>query len=103
MAVLLGPKLKQIRRLKGLKMVDVAEQLGKHRCYIGQIENGKRQRISGDFALLLAKFYGVSADYLLDDTRPIPTCSGGFDWEPAPVPVLSPVLALKPEGESACD
>ncbi len=56
-------RLRDLREDKDLNQEDVAKILGTTQSYYAQYENGKRE-LPFSRAILLAKFYNVSLDYL---------------------------------------
>lgn len=56
-------RLRDLREDKDLNQEDVARILGTTQSYYAQYENGKRE-LPFSRAILLAKFYNVSLDYL---------------------------------------
>ncbi len=65
-----GEKLRSLRTGRGMTMQMLAEQLGSDSGYISRVENGQTKP-GIDFAVQVARFFGVSADVLLDDAREI--------------------------------
>ena len=86
--------MKMLRKERGLKQKEVAEQLGVTQALLSHYENGKRE-CGLDFLVAAANFYGVSADYLLGrtssrngtvvfpETLPESTVSESYDGDPA--------------------
>ena len=62
-------KLKDLRTSRGLNLEQLAEQTGISRSALGQYETDEYKDISHTSIVTLAKFYGVSADYLLGLTE----------------------------------
>jgi len=64
MEILFGKRLRDLRQEKGLRQSDVARHLEVSSATVTRWENGKQQP---DYLVLakLAKFFGVTADYLL--------------------------------------
>lgn len=56
-------RLKDLREDKDLNQSEIAEVIATSQSYYAQYENGKRQ-IPFDRVIVLAKFYGVSIDYI---------------------------------------
>lgn len=56
-------RLKDLREDKDLSQDEIAKVLGTSQSYYAQYENGKRE-LPFSRAILLAKFYNVSLDYL---------------------------------------
>lgn len=68
----IGEKLRELRLSKNLKLENLATVINRSYQAYSQYELGKRQP-SVDIIIILAKFYGVSSDYLLgltDDPTP---------------------------------
>ncbi len=62
-----GEKLRALRQKHGLTLRELATQLGmSHHSQLGNIEVSKRKP-SAELALRIARFFGVSADQLIDD------------------------------------
>ena len=62
-------KLKDLRVSRGLNLEQLAEQTGISRSALGQYETEDYKDISHTSIITLAKFYGVSTDYLLGITE----------------------------------
>lgn len=62
-------KLKDLRTNRGLNLEQLAEQTGISRSALGQYETDEYKDISHTSIVILAKFYGVSTDYLLGMTE----------------------------------
>lgn len=62
-------KLKDLRVCRGLNLEQLAEQTGISRSALGQYETEDYKDISHTSIITLAKFYGVSTDYLLGMTE----------------------------------
>ncbi|WP_313130946.1 helix-turn-helix domain-containing protein [Anaerocolumna sp.] len=62
--LILGDKLKALRKAKGLTQIQVAERLGLSKAVISSYEVSGRSP-SYDILIKLAYLYGVSTDYLL--------------------------------------
>ena len=56
-------RLRDIRKARGLSQVDVAEALGMLQPQYARYEKGERQ-MPLDYFIALARFYGVTLDYL---------------------------------------
>ncbi|HHX94866.1 MAG TPA: helix-turn-helix transcriptional regulator [Clostridia bacterium] len=81
--MILGKRLKELRTLKKLNQIDVANVLGIERSTYGKYETGDS---SPDYERLiqLADFFGVSVDYLLGKTdikTPIETIAAHHDGD----------------------
>ena len=62
-------KLKDLRVGRGLNLEQLAEQTGISRSALGQYETEDYKDISHTSIITLAKFYGVTTDYLLGMTE----------------------------------
>ena len=62
-------KLKDLRNERGLKLEELALQTGLSRSALGSYETNDYKDISHTAIITLAKFYGVSTDYLLGLTQ----------------------------------
>ena len=62
-------KLKDLRVERGLTLEQLAEQTGLSKSALGKYENDDFKDISPFAIVMLAKFYGVSTDYLLGMTE----------------------------------
>lgn len=65
--------IRELREDRDLSQREVAKAIKTTQQHYSKIENGKAD-ISGEKIILLAKFYNVSADYILglDDNLPFP-------------------------------
>lgn len=63
-------RLKELRKKKGFTQQDVAEALNVERATYAQYELGKRSP-NNDMLIKLAKFYGVTVDYILKNENSI--------------------------------
>lgn len=61
------PKLKELRKQHHLTQQQVADILFCHRDVYGRYETGKRE-IPVSCVIVLARYYGVSLDYLLSES-----------------------------------
>ena len=68
-ALTIQEKLKDLRTSRGLNLEQLAEQTGISRSALGQYETDEYKDISHTNIVALAKFYGVSTDYLLGMTE----------------------------------
>lgn len=78
MGNIFGERLKKLRHSKGITQKELAKQLQIGRSSIAEYEAGKKTP-TGPVVAKIAKYFSVSADYLLgltDDPRPR---SGKFD------------------------
>ncbi len=62
-------KLKDLRIEKGLSLQELAEQTGISRASLGNYETDDYKEITHKAIVTLAKFYGVTSDYLLGLTE----------------------------------
>ena len=69
MANVLGAKIKELRKQKGLTLERVAEKIGSGKSYIWEIENKGVKRPSAEKLAAIAKELDVTTDYLIDDTQ----------------------------------
>ncbi len=60
--------MKLLRKERGLRQKEAAEQLGVAQALLSHYENGKRE-CGLDFLVHVADFYGVSVDYILGRTN----------------------------------
>ena len=76
----LAEKLRKLRKDKGLSLDEVAVATNGSKSYFWALETDNNKKPSADKLLEIAKFYGVSTDYLLneDDDRPIDTAQKIF-------------------------
>lgn len=65
-----GEKMKQLRQAKNLTQSELARQLNVERSTISSYET-KNHQPSHDKLVALAEIFGVSVDFLLNDTYPI--------------------------------
>lgn len=59
-----GERLKAERIKKGVTEVEVAKALGIGQAFVSKLENGIKNPSNG-MLIALAKYYGVTTDYLL--------------------------------------
>lgn len=69
MANVLGAKIKELRKQKGLTLEQLAEKIGSGKSYIWEIENKGVKRPSAEKLAAIAKELDVTTDYLIDDTQ----------------------------------
>lgn len=62
-----GDRLAELRKDKGLRQKDLADKLGITEQALGNYERGKH-RPSVDLLYIMARFFNISADYLLELT-----------------------------------
>ena len=86
--------MKMLRKERGLKQKEAADQLGVAQALLSHYENGKRE-CGLDFLVSAANFYGVSVDYILgrtssrtgtvvfSETLPESTVSESYAGDPA--------------------
>ncbi len=63
----LGMKLKEFRLSKGMKLQQIAKEMGVSAGFLSEVERDKKVP-GGEFFISLKRIYGVSIDYLLDDS-----------------------------------
>ena len=68
-ALTIQEKLKDLRNRRGLTLEQLSEQTGISKSALGNYENQDYKDISHTSIVTLAKFYGVSSDYLLGLTE----------------------------------
>ena len=68
-------KLKDLRVEKGLSLEELAAETGLSKSALGSYETNDHKDISHTAIIALAKFYGVSADYLLGFSENRKECS----------------------------
>ena len=61
----ISEKLKMLRGRRGLTLDELAEQTGLSRSALSNYETNESKEVSQFALVTLAKFYGVSTDYLL--------------------------------------
>ena len=61
----ISEKLKMLRDRRGLTLDELAEQTGLSRSALSNYESNESKEVSQFALVVLAKFYGVSTDYLL--------------------------------------
>ena len=61
--MIIGEKIKQLRKAKGLTQTELAKKIGFHFTYISLVETGK-QYPSFTLLLCLADFFNISLDEL---------------------------------------
>ena len=65
----ISEKLKMLRDRRGLTLDELAEQTGLSRSALSNYETNESKEVSQFALVTLAKFYGVSTDYLLGVER----------------------------------
>lgn len=68
MANLLGAKIKELRKKKGLTLEQLAEKIGSGKSYIWEIENKGVKRPSAEKLTLIAKALDVTTEFLVDNS-----------------------------------
>lgn len=63
----LGEKLRALRKERGWTLEDVAEKVSASKSSLWELENKAKGRPSADRVTELAKLYGVTPEFLLDD------------------------------------
>ena len=71
-------KLKDLRTEKGLSLEELAKETGLSKSALGSYESNDYKDISHTAIITLAKYYGVSADYLLGLTENIEESSSSI-------------------------
>lgn len=86
--------MKMLRKERGLRQKEAADQLGVAQALLSHYENGKRE-CGLDFLVTAANFYGVSVDFILgrtssrngtvvsEETLPESTVSESYSGDPA--------------------
>lgn len=68
---ILSEKLKKLRKEKGISLDTLSEETKTSKSYLWELENdrgeNKNRKPSAEKLDVLAKYYGVSVDYLLND------------------------------------
>ncbi len=59
-----GKNIKNLRKHKGLRMLDISEELHITESYLGQIENGTKIP-SVDISLAIVNYFGLDFEFLL--------------------------------------
>lgn len=67
----LGKSLRKLRDVHGATLAEVAQVAGISVSHLSAIETGTRPNPSFSVVVKLARFYGVSLDYFLDDADQI--------------------------------
>ena len=73
MANLLGAKIKELRKAKGLTLEQLAEQIGSGKSYIGEIEDRGVKRPSAEKLAAIARALDTTTDFLVDNGMTKPT------------------------------
>ncbi len=61
-------RIVDLKRTRGVTNKTIAEKTGLSESLLSRIESGKQQTVNDDVVLALAKFFGVSTDFLLGRT-----------------------------------
>jgi len=61
-------KIREERERKGLTLEQVGEKIGSTKSYVWELENKPTIRPSAEKVFKLAELFGVSAEYLIDET-----------------------------------
>lgn len=68
-----GERIADLREQRGLKKKELAETVGVDASTIGRMENNEIKKIDSNIILSIAKYFGVSTDFILglsDDPEP---------------------------------
>ncbi len=65
-------KIREERERMGLTLEQVGEKIGSTKSYAWELENKPTTRPSAEKVFKLAEVFGVSAEYLMDDTGNVP-------------------------------
>lgn len=92
---MVGKRIAALRKSRGLSQAELAQRLGISRGRLANYEQGQREP---DFATMseIAKFFGVSIDYLVTGKEPDRTPT--FEMYPAVRMIQVPILAEIPCG-----
>jgi transcriptional regulator with XRE-family HTH domain len=60
-------KMKELRLKKGMSLQDVAEEVGVSKAHIWDLETGRSKNPSMELVVNIAKCFGVSVSYLMDE------------------------------------
>lgn len=66
---LLGAKIKELRKKKGLTLEQLAVQIGSGKSYVWEIENKGVKRPSAEKLALVAKALDVTLDFLINNEQ----------------------------------
>lgn len=72
MASLLGEKIRDLRKKRGLTLDKLAKAAGLSKSYLWELENRESQKPSAEKLASLADALGVSTEYFLDDDARAP-------------------------------
>ena len=70
---LLGAKIRELRKAKGLTLEKLAEKIGSGKSYICGLERGWVQRPSAEKLAAIARALGTSTEFLIDNGMTEPT------------------------------
>ncbi len=73
MANLLGSKIKELRKAKGLTLEQLASMIGSGKSYIWELENRGVKRPSAEKLAAIARALDTTTDYLVDNDMTEPT------------------------------
>ncbi len=69
----LGDKIRNLRKAKNLTLEQLAEQTDSSKGYIWELENRDTRKPSAEKLLKIAEVLGVTAEFLLDESKSEPT------------------------------
>lgn len=69
MANLLGAKIHELRKQKGLTLEQLAEKIGSGKSYIWELENKGVKRPSAEKLAKIAEVLGVTTDFLVNNSQ----------------------------------
>ncbi len=69
MANLLGAKIRELRKQKGLTLEQLAEKIGSGKSYIWELENKGVKRPSAEKLAKIAEVLGVTTDFLVNNSQ----------------------------------
>ena len=73
MANLLGSKIKELRKAKGLTLEQLASMIGSGKSYIWELENRGVKRPSAEKLAAIARALDTTTDYLVDNDMTEPS------------------------------
>ncbi|WP_339751827.1 helix-turn-helix transcriptional regulator [uncultured Marinobacter sp.] len=73
MANLLGAKIKELRKSKGLTLEQLADEIGSGKSYIWELENRGVKRPSAEKLAAIARALDTTTDFLVDNGMTEPT------------------------------
>jgi len=68
-ANLLGAKIRELRKQKGLTLEQLAEKIGSGKSYIWELENKGVKRPSAEKLAKIAEVLGVTTDFLVNNSQ----------------------------------